>query len=107
MILRGIWINADEIIVRNGTARASRAGAFCPRPGVGARGRLFSRRLADFKGKCMTTLDSLPPAAALPREYMSLTARLDALGARFRLAQTLRAVARFLALCVPVCVAGM
>jgi len=48
----------------------------------------------------MTTLN-----APLPREYTELTGRLDAAGARFRLAHTLGALARFVLLVVPV-VAG-
>jgi hypothetical protein len=43
--------------------------------------------------------------AILPREYADLTGRLDAVGTRFRLAYTLRALARFVLLVLPVTIA--
>ena len=50
----------------------------------------------------MTTLQ-----APVPREYADLTCRLDAAGARFRLASCLRALAHFVLLAVPVAVAAL
>ncbi len=56
----------------------------------------------------MTTLNAPPPSPTLlPREYSDLTGRLDAVGARFRLAGVLRGLGRFALVVVPVVVGAL